>query len=86
VFAVCAWVLTRGMSKQTNCPGGLGIVRSCRPAGTSGILARLQQELSAARSWNAAAEIFCAAERVLSDDELDTFNTYCADILSEIPE
>jgi hypothetical protein len=56
------------------------------PTSTSDILARLQQELSAARSRNAAEEIFCTAERLLSDDDLDSFATYYADILHELPE
>jgi hypothetical protein len=75
-----------GSPPKTNCPGELNIVRSRRPAGPTGILARLQQELSTARSRNEAAEIFGIAERLLSPDELDTFSTYCADILREILE
>jgi hypothetical protein len=50
------------------------------------ILVRLQQELSAARSRNAAEEIFYTAERSLSEDDLDSFTAYYADILLELPE
>jgi hypothetical protein len=82
----CAQVLTRVMNKQTDRPGELDVVGGRRPAGTSGILARLQQELSAARSRNAAAEIFCTAERVLSEDDLESFIANYVDILHELPE
>jgi hypothetical protein len=61
-------------------------VRSRKATGTSDILARLKQELSAARSRNAAAEIFCTAERLLSADDLDSFTVCYADILHELPE
>ena len=74
------------MNKQTNCPGGLDIVRSRRTTGTSDILARLQQELSAARSRNPAAEILYSAERLLGEDDLESFTDYYADILHELPE
>ena len=56
MFAVPACPYTAAMSKQTNCPWELDILQNRRPKGTTGILARLQQELSAARSRNAAAE------------------------------
>ena len=75
-----------GSLPKTNCPGELNIVRSRRPAGPTGILARLQQELSAATSRNEAAEIFGMAERLLSEDDLESFIAYYADILHELPE
>jgi hypothetical protein len=74
------------MSKQNNYPDELDILRNRGPAGTTGILARLQQELSAATSRNAAAEIFFTAKCVLSEDDLQSFTTYYADILHELPE
>jgi hypothetical protein len=74
------------MSKQNNCPGELNIRRTRSSADTTGILARLQQELSAARSRNAAAEIFSTAEGLLNEDDLDSFTAYYTDILHELPE
>ena len=69
------------MSKQNKCPGELNILRTRSSADTTGIFARLQQELSAATSRNAAAEIFSTAERLLSENDLNSFTVYYGDIL-----
>jgi hypothetical protein len=52
----------------------------------NGIIDRLRQELSTASSQNEAADIFRMAEQLVSEDELDSFTAYCADIIRELPE